>query len=144
MPSPPAGASRGSHEAVDKRDGGTRLGGYDVKEALAGIAGEIAPMDPHDEAGAALPLPQMGWNGLDFAPGAHPLLDGVAPGDHAYFVHSYAWRGAAPADLLATTDYGGPVPAMLGRGNVVGTQFHVEKSAAVGLRILGNFLAWKP
>lgn len=111
---------------------------------LAWLPGEVAPMDPRGPDGAPLPLPQMGWNGLDFVPGAHPVLDGIAPGDHAYFVHSYAWRGAEPADLLATTDYGGPVPAILGRANVVGTQFHVEKSAAVGLHILRNFLAWKP
>ena len=111
---------------------------------LAWLPGEVAPMDPRGPDGAPLPLPQMGWNGLDFAPGAHPVLEGIVPGDHAYFVHSYAWRGAEPGDLLATTDYGGPVPAILGRDNVVGTQFHVEKSAAVGLRILENFLAWKP
>jgi glutamine amidotransferase len=101
-------------------------------------------MDPRGPDGSPLPLPQMGWNGLDFTPGAHPILDGIAPGDHAYFVHSFAWSGGEAADLLATTDYGGPVPAIMGRGNVVGMQFHVEKSAAVGLRILGNFLAWKP
>jgi glutamine amidotransferase len=111
---------------------------------LAWLPGEVAPMDPRGPDGSPLPLPQMGWNGLDFTPGAHPILDGIAPGDHAYFVHSFAWSGGEAADLLATTDYGGPVPAIMGRGNVVGMQFHVEKSAAVGLRILGNFLAWKP
>ena len=103
------------------------------------IAGDIAAM-----AAEGLRLPQMGWNGLDFVPGAHPLLDGVEPGDHAYFVHSYALRGADPADVLATTEYGGPVPAMVARGTRAGTQFHVEKSQAVGLRILGNFLRWAP
>lgn len=117
---------------------------HGVTPGLAWLPGEVAPMDPRGPDGEPLPLPQMGWNGLDFTPGAHPVLDGIAPGDHAYFVHSYAWRGAEPADLLATTDYGGPVPAILGRGVVVGTQFHVEKSAAVGLRILENFLAWRP
>jgi len=103
------------------------------------IGGEIAPMDP-----PGLRLPQMGWNALDFAPGAHPLLDGLQPGDHAYFVHSYALSGGDPADLLATTDYGGPVPALVARGNRAGTQFHVEKSQEVGLRILANFLRWTP
>ena len=103
------------------------------------IAGEIAPMDP-----PGLRLPQMGWNALDFTPGAHPLLDGLQPGDHAYFVHSYALRGGDPADLLATTGYGGPVPALVARGNRAGTQFHVEKSQDVGLRILANFLHWEP
>lgn len=111
---------------------------------LAWLPGEVAPMDPRDPAGRPLPLPQMGWNGLDFTPGIHPLLDGIEPGDRAYFVHSYAWRHNDPAQLLATTEYGGPVPAILGRGNIVGTQFHVEKSGPVGLRMLANFLRWSP
>ena len=111
---------------------------------LAWLPGEVAAMDPRDGQGRPLPLPQMGWNGLDFTPGAHPFLDGIAPGDRAYFVHSYAWSGADPAQLLATTDYGGPVPAILGRDNIVGTQFHVEKSGPVGLRMLSNFLRWSP
>ncbi|MBS7810200.1 imidazole glycerol phosphate synthase subunit HisH [Roseococcus pinisoli] len=117
---------------------------HGITPGLAWLPGEIAQMDPRDAAGAELPLPQMGWNALDFTPGAHPLLEGLQPGDYAYFVHSYAWRGGQPNDLLATTDYGGPVPAILGRGNVVGTQFHVEKSADVGLRLLRNFLNWTP
>ena len=103
------------------------------------IDGEIAAMDPP----AALRLPQMGWNELRFTPG-HPLLDGIQPGDHAYFVHSYALAGADPADVIATTDYGGPVVAMVATGNRAGTQFHVEKSQEVGLRILANFLRWTP
>ncbi len=103
------------------------------------ISGDIAAMDP-----PGLRLPQMGWNGLDFEPGAHPLLDGLRPGDHVYFVHSYALRDGAAGDLLATTDYGGPVPAFVARGNRAGTQFHVEKSQGVGLRILANFLRWTP
>jgi len=103
------------------------------------IDGDIAAMDP-----PGLRLPQMGWNALDFAAGAHPLLDGLRPGDHVYFVHSYALRDGAAADVLATTDYGGPVPALVARGNRAGTQFHVEKSQEVGLRILGNFLRWIP
>ena len=111
---------------------------------LAWLPGEVAEMDPRAPDGSPLPLPQMGWNALDFTPGSHPLLEGLVPGDHAYFVHSYAWRGGEARDVLATTDYGGPVPAILGRGNVVGTQFHVEKSAAVGLRLLANFLRWTP
>ena len=117
---------------------------HGVTPGLAWLPGEVAEMDPRDTAGRPLPLPQMGWNTLDFTPGAHPLLEGLRPGDHAYFVHSYAWRGGEAADILATTDYGGPVPAILGRGNIVGTQFHVEKSAEVGLRLLANFLRWTP
>lgn len=111
---------------------------------LAWLPGEVADMDPRAPDGTMLPLPQMGWNTLDFRPGTHPVLEGLQSGDHAYFVHSYAWRGGDPADVLATTDYGGPVPAILGRHNIIGTQFHVEKSAAVGLRILANFLRWTP
>jgi glutamine amidotransferase len=86
----------------------------------------------------------MGWNELRFEPGAHPLTEGLRPGDHAYFVHSYALDGARAQDVIATTDYGGPVVAMVAAGNRAGTQFHVEKSQAVGLRILANFLRWEP
>ena len=103
------------------------------------LPGEVAEMPA-----PGLRLPQMGWNELSFHPGAHPLLDGLSPGDEAYFVHSYALRGARPGDVLATTEYGGPVAAMVASGNRAGTQFHVEKSQAVGLRILANFLRWRP
>ncbi|HYF09342.1 MAG TPA: imidazole glycerol phosphate synthase subunit HisH [Acetobacteraceae bacterium] len=111
---------------------------------LGWITGAIAPMDPRGPDGDALPLPQMGWNGLDFEAGGHPLLDGLTPGDHAYFVHSYALRGHEAEDVIATTDYGGPVVAMVACGNLAGTQFHVEKSQEVGLTILANFLRWEP
>ena len=113
---------------------------------LGWIRGEIAPMAPGPDAdGVPLPLPQMGWNTLEAAaPEGHPLLEGVGRGAHAYFVHSYALRAGAAEEVAATTDYGGPVVAMVARGNVAGTQFHVEKSAEVGLRILANFLRWDP
>ncbi|MFN3447773.1 MAG: imidazole glycerol phosphate synthase subunit HisH [Roseococcus sp.] len=117
---------------------------HGVTPGLAWLPGEVAPMDPRGPDGAPLPLPQMGWNALDFAPGAHPFLEGLEPGDQAYFVHSYAWRGAAPGDVIATTDYGGPVVAILARDNILATQFHVEKSGPVGLRMLANFLRWRP
>ena len=104
------------------------------------IAGDIAAMAPAE----AFRLPQMGWNELEFEPGAHPLLHGLRRGDHGYFVHSYALTGGALGDCIATTDYGGPVVAMVARGNCAGTQFHVEKSQTVGLRILANFLRWSP
>ena len=103
------------------------------------IEGEVAVMPA-----AGLRLPQMGWNALQFEPGAHPLLEGLEPGDHTYFVHSYALRGHRDDELLATTDYGGPIPAIVASGNRAGTQFHVEKSQTVGLRILANFLGWNP
>jgi len=89
-------------------------------------------------------LPHMGWNELLFTPESHPLLAGLQPGDHAYFVHSYALSGARADQVIATTDYDGAVVAMVAQGNRAGTQFHVEKSQAVGLRILGNFLSWSP
>ncbi|WP_029313183.1 MULTISPECIES: imidazole glycerol phosphate synthase subunit HisH [Acidiphilium] len=103
------------------------------------IAGDIAPI-----AANGLRLPHMGWNELVFTPGAHPLLEGLKTGDHAYFVHSYALITDEPAPVIATTDYGGRVVAMVAHGNRAGTQFHVEKSQAVGLTILGNFLRWSP
>jgi glutamine amidotransferase len=111
-----------------------------VTPGFGWIRGEIAAMTP----AGGLRLPQMGWNELCFEVGAHPLLDGLLPGDHAYFVHSYALAGGDPAECLATTDYGGEVVAMVAGGNRAGTQFHVEKSQEVGLRILGNFLRWEP
>jgi glutamine amidotransferase len=117
---------------------------HGVTPGLGWIGGEIAPMDPRDAAGAALPLPQMGWNALVMDAPAHPLLAGVAPGAHAYFVHSYALSGGRADECLASAEYGGKVPAIVGRDNLAGTQFHVEKSSLVGLRILANFLRWTP
>lgn len=108
------------------------------------LPGEVATMDPKGADGAPLPLPQMGWNGLAFRPGCHPLLAGISPGDQVYFVHSYAFRAARTEDVIATTDYGGPVTAAIARHNLAGLQFHVEKSGPVGLRILANFLQWMP
>ena len=112
---------------------------HEITAGFGWIDGEIAAMDP-----PGLRLPQMGWNELNFTPGAHPLLDGLTPGDHAYFVHSYSLQGGNPAEIVATTDYGGPVVAMVASGNRAGTQFHVEKSQEVGIRILMNFLRWSP
>ena len=114
---------------------------HGVTPGLGWIAGEIAPMDPHDEGGT--PLPQMGWNALD-THAAHPLLAGLGEGAHAYFVHSYALSGGRREELLASTAYGGEVAAVVGRDNLAGTQFHAEKSGPVGLRILRNFLRWSP
>ena len=112
---------------------------HEVTPGFGWIAGEIAPMDS-----PGLRLPQMGWNELHFEPGGHPLMDGLRPGDHAYFVHSYALREGKQAEIVATTDYGQEVVAMVASGCRVGTQFHVEKSQDVGIRILSNFLRWAP
>ncbi len=111
-----------------------------VTPGFGWVRGEIAAMHP----AGGLRLPQMGWNELVFEPGAHKLLEGLLPGDHAYFVHSYALTGGDPAECIATTEYGGDVVAIVARDNRAGTQFHVEKSQEVGLRILGNFLRWIP
>ena len=112
---------------------------HEITPGFGWIAGEIAEM-----AVPGLRLPQMGWNGLDFTPGRHALLDGLLPGDHVYFVHSYALMHGDPRQAIANTDYGGPVVAMVAAGNRAGTQFHVEKSQEVGIRILSNFLRWTP
>ncbi len=112
---------------------------HTVTQGFGWVRGEIAPMDP-----PGLRLPQMGWNALDFPADSHPLLAGVRPGEHVYFVHSYSLRGAAEDEAIACADYGGPVVAMVASGNRAGTQFHVEKSQEVGIRILSNFLRWSP
>ena len=117
---------------------------HGVTPGLGWIGGEIAPMDPRGPDAAPLPLPQMGWNALRLAAPAHPLMAGVAEGGHAYFVHSYALSGGRGSELVADAEYGGPVPAVVGRDNLAGTQFHAEKSGSVGLRILSNFLEWRP
>ena len=106
---------------------------------LGWVRGAIAPM-----AAEGLPLPQMGWNRLALRREGHPLLAGIRSGAHVYFVHSFALSGGAPEVVLATTDYAGEIVAMVVDGNVAGTQFHVEKSGPVGLRMLANFLGWSP
>jgi len=104
---------------------------------IAGRVERIMPDDP------ALKVPHMGWNDL-MLHRPHPVLEGVPSGGHAYFVHSWHFVTERPEDLVASVDYGGPVTAVVARDNIVGLQFHPEKSQALGLRILGNFLDWKP
>lgn len=104
---------------------------------IGGAIERIVPDDP------ALKVPHMGWNDLILTSG-HPVLAGLASGDHAYFVHSYQMVMDAPTDRLAHVDYGGDVTAIVARDNVVGTQFHPEKSQATGLRLIANFLLWTP
>lgn len=107
---------------------------------LGWIDGEVVRLSPSD---ASLKISHMGWNGLSFAR-EHALTRNIAPGAHAYFVHSFEMRLADDADVIARTDYGGPVNAIVGRGNIAGTQFHPEKSQTVGLTLLENFLTWQP
>ena len=116
---------------------------YEVTEGLGWIAGEVDRITPSDPD---LKIPHMGWNTLDVAR-PHRLVDGLNLGPrglHAYFVHSYQLRPAERADLVADAEYGGAVTAIVGRDNIVGTQFHPEKSQATGLKLLSNFLKWKP
>jgi glutamine amidotransferase len=98
-------------------------------------------LDPADKS---LRIPQMGWNDLKLTRPDHPVLRGTQTGDHAYFVHSYHFVAEDRADVMAEVEYGGPVAAMIGRDNLVGVQFHPEKSQQVGLKLLGDFLAWRP
>jgi len=109
------------------------------------IGGEVVKIAPHDPA---LKVPHMGWNDLVIdgqdTNRPHPVLDGVKTGDHVYFVHSYHYVVDAPAQRLAHCDYGGPITAIVGRDNMIGTQFHPEKSQATGLRLIANFLRWTP
>jgi imidazole glycerol-phosphate synthase subunit HisH len=116
---------------------------HGVTPGLGWIAGEVAPIEPRDPA---LKIPHMGWNTL-LPSRPHALLENIPTGEnglHAYFVHSYQLRAANPADVIATTDYGDALTAMVGRDTIVGVQFHPEKSQAMGLRLISNFLRWRP
>jgi glutamine amidotransferase len=113
---------------------------YEDTQGFDWIGGEVTRITPTDPA---LKVPHMGWNDL-VIDRPHPVLEGVSTGDHAYFVHSYQFRVADPAHLLAHVDYAGPVTAIVGRDTIIGTQFHPEKSQATGLRMIANFLRWKP
>ncbi len=107
------------------------------------IGGDVVHMTPDDPN---LKIPQIGWNTLDVVI-PHPLFDGIKTGldgKHAYFVHSYHLQAKDPADIIATTDYGQKVTAMVARDNMAGTQFHPEKSQALGLALITNFLKWAP
>ncbi len=108
---------------------------------LGWIAGEIAPIEPLDPG---LKIPHMGWNELVLAPPEHAILRDLPSRAHVYFVHGYGLRDADPAEVMARVDYGGDVVAVVGRDNLVGTQFHPEKSQRTGLVILRNFLGWRP
>ena len=104
------------------------------------IGGDVVRIDPADRR---LKVPHMGWNDL-VIDRPHPVLAGIGTGDHAYFVHSYHFRVADPGHLVAHCDYGGPITAIVGRDNILGTQFHPGKSQAVGLRLIANFRGWAP
>jgi glutamine amidotransferase len=114
-----------------------------VTEGLGWVKGEVDKIAPTDKA---LKIPHMGWNTLQ-TKRPHPLFEGIElgpDGQHAYFVHSYQLMPADKNDLIAESNYGGPVTAMVARGNIAGSQFHPEKSQKLGLALLANFLRWKP
>lgn len=116
---------------------------YVVTPGLGWISGEVDRIAPDDKT---LKIPHMGWNTLNVVR-SHPLLDGIATGPdglHAYFVHSYELKILRRGDLVAQADYGGPLTAIVGRDNMVGTQFHPEKSQKLGLALIANFLKWSP
>lgn len=107
------------------------------------IEGDVREMKPSDPA---LKIPQIGWNTIELKHD-HPVFNDIATGEHglhAYFVHSYMFDVKNSADVLATTSYGGSVTAAIARDNIVGTQFHPEKSQRLGLKLITNFLKWKP
>lgn len=131
---------------------------HGVSDGLGWIPGDVRRITPADPA---LKVPHMGWNTLGWntsgwttpgrdtalGPREHPLLAGIAIGAdglHAYFVHSYHLEAADPSMVVAVTDYGGPVTAMVARDTIAGVQFHPEKSQALGLALISNFLAWRP
>ena len=113
---------------------------YETVSGFGWIAGDVRKIAPNDPA---LKVPHMGWNDLVIDQ-PHPVLEGIATGAHAYFVHSYHMEMRDRAHRLAHCDYGGDVTAIVGHANVIGTQFHPEKSQEAGLRLIANFLNWAP
>jgi imidazole glycerol-phosphate synthase subunit HisH len=113
---------------------------FETVDGLGWIKGEVGPLTPRD---SSLKIPHMGWNQLQFRQ-SHPVLEGIENGAHAYFVHSYALAPTDKNDLIADVDYAGAIAAVVGRANIVGVQFHPEKSQMTGLRLIANFLRWRP
>ncbi|MCG7625250.1 MULTISPECIES: imidazole glycerol phosphate synthase subunit HisH [unclassified Epibacterium] len=113
---------------------------YSETPGLGWVGGDVVKITPAD---TRLKVPHMGWNDL-VIDNPHPVFDGISTGDHCYFVHSYHFRVANPAERLAHVDYAGDVTAVIGRDTMLGMQFHPEKSQHVGLRMIGNFLTWTP
>ncbi len=116
-------------------------------QGLGWLQGNVVALTPEgDESpgGAGFRVPHMGWNELNISAASHPVFAGIPSSGHAYFVHSYHMQCHNPGHVLATVEYGQTVTAVVGRDNMVGTQFHPEKSQDVGLRFISNFLAWKP
>jgi len=113
---------------------------HGVHAGLDWIGGDVVPFRP---ASPDIKIPHMGWNSLSIAR-PHPLLRGISQGDHVYFLHSYCMEPADEDVIKAEVNHGEPVAAVLAKDNIVGTQFHPEKSQKIGLRIIANFLNWRP
>lgn len=113
---------------------------YEDTDGLGWIDGEVVKITPSDPT---LKVPHMGWNDLVIDT-PHPVFEGVETGDHTYFVHSYHFDVAKPAERLAHVDYAGDITAIVGHDTMLGMQFHPEKSQQVGLRLISNFLTWTP
>ena len=113
---------------------------FEVVKGFGWIAGDVVPIEPEDPT---LKIPHMGWNELT-PRGDHPVLAGLPAGTHVYFVHGFELYPSDRANVLAETDYGGPIVAAVGRDNLIGTQFHPDKSQQAGLRFIANFLRWRP
>lgn len=113
---------------------------FEQTEGIGWIDGDVVPIRPES---SKMKIPHMGWNDLKLDQ-KHPVLDEIASGDHVYFVHSFHMEVSDPSERLAYCDYGGPVTAIVGRDNVIGMQFHPEKSQATGLKMISNFLKWMP
>ena len=112
---------------------------YSTTDGLNWIKGDVVAIQPDDPS---LKIPHMGWNTLERH--EHSIFNKISPSLHAYFVHSYHMKVQDERERLATTDYGGQVTAMIGRDNMLGTQFHPEKSQTLGLKLIGNYLRWRP
>ncbi|MGH1352731.1 MAG: imidazole glycerol phosphate synthase subunit HisH [Methyloligellaceae bacterium] len=116
---------------------------HGVSKGFGWIEGEVGAIEPSDPS---LKIPHMGWNTIELLK-PHPVFEGIPTGDdglHAYFVHSYHFRTTRPEDRIATTEHGGTVTAAVARDTMIGTQFHPEKSQKLGLKLIENFLRWKP
>ncbi len=113
---------------------------FGATPGLGWVAGEVVALKPDD---GALKVPHMGWNDLQITR-EHPVMVGIENGAHAYFVHSFQLQPSNDADVLARVDYGGSVTAIVARDNMIGTQFHPEKSQTMGLKLIANFLTWRP
>ena len=119
---------------------------FTTTRGLGWIGGDVVAIRPDlaHTAGQPLKVPHMGWNDLQHRRPEHPLLTGIPAGSHGYFVHSYRFACADAQDVIASVEYGGAIPAVIGRANLAGTQFHPEKSQTTGLQLIGNFLGWDP